>query len=283
MKRGIPIALQAAGAVLACLVTTVNHPVIANVQTVKKDTVRYYDRYGVEIFCQTNAQATGNYIIRTFKKRHRLFNDWYGRSINSGDYKPADVCRIKRKEARKTRMLIQQGQLENPLVLKCIVPILDKASIKKMLDSIIALRRKDRSTFMYREYGGEINGDTTFKCKRGDSTNPCEPENKGLVIGVGANGNFHSHPEGNIEIKDSSLIPADIYSTGNSTRIFYSGHRESKTCNFVQGPSYRDQQSIKDKTGYVFGMFYRKVYLFDKHGVCATLPFSSLLTGTVNK
>ena len=277
MKRGIPIALQAARAVLACLVTTLNHPVIANVQTVNKDTVRYYDSYGIEIFCDATAKSAGNYIIRTFKKRRQLFDDWYDKVKDSGDYRPADVFRIKRRQARKTGMLIHQGHVKDSLVLKCIVPILDKGSIKKMLDSIIALRSKDGSGSVYREYGGKINGDTTFECKRGDSTDPCQPENKGLAIKVGEKGNFHSHPEGYSETKDSSLSPINIYGTGNSTKITYSDHHETKTCKFVQGPSCRDQQSIKDKTGYVFGMRYRLVYLYDKHGVCATLPFRSLL------
>jgi hypothetical protein len=266
MKRGIPIALQAAGTVLACLVTTLNHPVVANEQTVNTDTVHYYNKRGREIFCNTEAGSAGNYVIRTSKTRRQVFDDWYSRykGKSSGKYNPAHVFNIECKEARKARKLIRRGLVDDTLVKKCFVAILDKGSIKKMYDSIQVGRKGDTLDKKFREYGGMINNDTTFICKRGKPTNPRQPENEGLYMDVGVRGNFHSHPEGEV----SDLIDNKIY-----------------TYFFVSGPSLDDEEILKERTGYVFGMRKdcRLIYIFDGRGVLAILPFKFLPSKAVKK
>ena len=43
---------------------------------------------------------------------------------------------------------------------------------------------------------------------------------------------------------------------------------------FVQAPSKEDQLATQNRTGIVFGMKSRRVYIYDSKGVKATLPFS---------
>jgi len=264
MKRGIPIALQAAGAVLACLVSTLNHPVVANERTVYQDTVHYYNKHGREIYCYTKSDTPGNYIIRTSKIREQLFDDVYspGRERNSEDYQPAHVFNITRNEARKVKRLIRRGNIKDTMVVRCIVPIIDKCSLLRMLDSIKTSRANYKSDGSFREYGGMINGDTSFVCLAGDSTDPRRKENKGVHLKVGKKGNFHSHPEG--EVKDAI---------------------NGKTYSFVQGPSLDDETYLDKKTGYVFAMRNdtQLIYVFDGRGVLAMLPFKCLLFKSVKK
>lgn len=278
MKRGIPIALQAAGAVLACLATTLNHPVMAFEQNISmRDTVHYYDKRGKEIYRNTKAATAGNYIIKTSKLFHKIFDEWEGRDTTkkTGDYKPADVFGISGVDARKAKKCIRRGNLEDTLVKRCTVQILDMRSIKNMLDSIRWYRIKDKKDKKFREYGGKINADTMLECKRGDSTNPQNSENKGIVLEIGKKGNFHSHPEGHID-KDSGP-------RRDPNHIKYDGSDSTRIDRFIQGPSCRDQLYIGDNVGYVFGMGTKCIYIYGRDGVYAIMPFRRLPAKTVNK
>lgn len=281
MKRGIPIALQAAGAVLACLVTTLNHPVMAFEQAVSmRDTAYYYNEHGTQIYCDTKAVKRGSYVIKTRKTHRQIFDDWYDRdtTIISRDYKPAEVLGIERWEARKARRRIHCGNVNDTLVQRCIVPVLDRRSLRIMLDSILEGRKKDYADGKFREYGGMINGDTTFRCKRGKPTDPRKPENEGLEMDLGENGNFHSHPDGFYYLEDKDS--AHVY---NPNRVDFVEHRKWHKSYFIQGPSNKDQEVIGDKTGYVFGMEAKLIYLYDKNGVRAILPFKYLPPSSVIK
>ncbi|AEW00590.1 hypothetical protein A4D02_11600 [Niastella koreensis] len=281
MKRGIPIAWQAAGAVLACLVTTLNHPVIAYERIVSvRDTAYYYNEHGTQLYCDTKAVKPGSYVIKTSKTHRQIFDDWYDRdtTVFSKDYKPAEVLGIERWEARKTRRLIHRGNVNDTLVQRCIVPVPDKRLLRIMLDSILNGRIKDAVDGKFREYGGMINGDKTFRFKRGYATDPRKPENEGLEMELGENGNFHSHPDGCYYSEDK-----DSAHTFNPNRVDFVEHRRGHKYYFIQGPSNKDQDAIGDKTGYVFGMEAKLIYLYDKHGVRAVLPFKYLPPGSVNK
>jgi hypothetical protein len=280
MKRGIPIALRAAGMLLACLVTSLNHPVAANATTVSlRDTAYYFNEKGVQIYCDTNAAARGNFIIKTSKSYLEMFPDWEERDTtkSSGTYRPAAVNGIPRSTANLVEALIRRRSLDNPMVEKNVVPILDKGSIRKMLDTIRATYKVTKRKKKFREYGGLINRDTTFTCQRGKPTNPRDPENEGLEMNLGVIGNYHSHPDGydveTIRGRDPFGHDKVSFSDSTITRMYH----------FIQGPSNKDQYFIKDKAGYVFGMASELVYLFDKSGVVATLPFRSLLPSTVKK
>jgi hypothetical protein len=256
MKRGITIALQAAGMLWACLATSLNRPVNVLCK------VYYFNEEGEEIFCDTKATSPGNYVIRTCKTPREMFPEWYGRDItkSSGNYQPAQVNAISVSEATEVARLIRNGKINDPLVRKNIIPILDKKSIAKMLSTIKDSCARTMTKRDFREYGGMINKDTTFTFLRGEPTDPRDADNKGLLVGVGRRGNFHSHPGGEIN------EPIN----GNQTKV----------SSFVQGPSYIDQRLIEDKTGYVFGMHEQSqlIYIYDRRGVQATLPFTYLLS-----
>jgi hypothetical protein len=175
------------------------------------------------------------------------------------------VSGISVSEAKEVERLIHNGTINDPLVRKNIVAILDTGSIRKMLRIIKDSCANTKTKRDFREYGGMINEDTTFTFKRGDPTDPRDAMNEGLVINVGRRGNFHSHPGG--------VIKEPV--AGNKIKSSF----------FAQGPSYVDQRLIEDKTGYVFGMHedYQMIYIYDRRGVQATLPFKFLRSQSVNK
>ena len=122
----------------------------------------------------------------------------------------------------------------------------------------------------FREYGGTIFTDKQFSFYTGRLGNPCD---SGAVVEFTEAGiaYYHSHP---------------------------SGEKKMGDCYYIQGPSLKDQQALTIKNyigtnkkkmqgplGYVFGMNKRShlIYIYDKHGLQATIPFSSLLYNTVNK
>ena len=273
MKRGIPIALQAAGAVLACLVTTLNHPVIAIERPVSiRDTAYYFNELGQQIFCDIKAAKRGNYVIRTCKTYQELYADWEGRDTTkgSGGYQPAKVNNITPEEATEVEDLIRSGQINNSIVRKNIVPILDKKSLKKMLLRIMDSTEHDKGgefkkyggDGLFREFGGPIWADSTFTFTPGVVTDPRQPYNNGVNVKVGPLGNFHSHPGGEI------LKPI--------------GYNKDSVYNFVQAPSNQDMKSIGDKTGYVFALQknVKTLYVYDRFGVKACLPIDYLLVTT---
>lgn len=273
MRKGIPIAWQPAGMLLVCLATTLNHPVFAIESTVSiRDTAYYFNEQGQQLFCDLKAPKRGNYVIRTCKTQQELYPDWFGRDTSKGseDYRPAAVKNITQGESEEVEKLIRNGQVNDSLVTKNIVPILDKMLLKKILFRIIDSTERDTSgefkayggDGQFREYGGMIEEDSTFTFTPGLVTDPRQPHNKGVNVGVGPLGNFHSHPGGEIR----ELI----------------GYNKYRAYSFVQAPSYQDQQSIGNKTGYVFAMGkgVQTLYIYDKSGIKACLPIDYLRVTT---
>lgn len=270
MRRGISIVLQAAGVLLACLATSLNHPVIALETTIQwRDTAYYFNEDGDTIFCDTKATSPGNYVIRTCKTREEIFPDWYGgdSTKSSGDYHPAEVHGITLSKAKRVGRLIRRGKLNKRLVEKNIVSILGKNSMRKMFDAIPDSGNGDSTTDFY-EYGGVIKKDSSLTFQIGDSSDPCKGgagidiDSVEIERGIGC---YHSHPSGENDCVNNKQI----------TRYA-----------FVQGPSRDDQEAVKKKTiNYVFGMNKNSqlIYIYDSSGVKATLPFKFLLLPSVNK
>jgi hypothetical protein len=269
MKRGIPIALQAAGAVLACLVTILNHPVMAFEHTVSmRDTAYYFNELGQQIYCDTKAAKRGSYVIRTCKTYQVLYADWIERNTkqSSGVYRTAKVNNITPKKAAEVGALIRKGKIKDSTVINNIVAILDKMTLKKILFKIIDSTVYDTGgefieyggDGMFREFGGEIWTNLTFAFISGRPTDPRKSYNKGVNVGVGPLGHFHSHPGGEI------LKPI--------------GNGKDSVFKFVQAPSYQDTRSIGKKTGYVFALHkdILKLFVYDRFGVKACLPLDYL-------
>jgi len=257
MKRGIPIALQAAGAVLACLVTILNHPVIAQQQSVPmRDTAYYYNEQGTEIFCEPNADSPGVYVVKTSKKRKVIFYD-YDRARAQKDYERAQVRCISNKRAKRVEALIVNGMIKKTIVRKSIVKILSKNIFRRMLDSIPDSGKNSDSLKDCLEYGGVVENETAFTCLKGNWSNVCDsgtfvelPPNKEVY--------YHSHP--------------------SCEKISCNGY-------YIQGPSMVDQKAVTNAMSYVFGMNIRShlLYVYNKRGVQATLPFCWILCDSVNK
>jgi hypothetical protein len=273
MRKGIPIAWQAAGMLLVCLATTLNHPVFAIEETVSmRDTAYYFNEQGQQLFCDTKAAKGGNYVIRTCKTREELYPEWYGRDTtrSSGDYQPAQVKNITPEAALAVESLIRNGKVNDTLVRRNVVEMLDKKTLKKILFRIIDSTAHDNGgefkayggNGLFREFAGMISGDSTFTFTGGLVTDPRQAHNEGAYAHVGPLGNFHSHPGGEI------IEPI--------------GYNKYRLNSFVQAPSYQDQTSIGDKTGYVFAMSknVQTLYVYDKFGVSACLPLDYLRVTT---
>jgi hypothetical protein len=257
MKRGIPIAVQAAGAVLACLVTTLNHPVTshANLQS----GVCYYNERGRELYCDTNTDSSKVFVIRTCKTTKSMYDDLYINKMKvNGPFDSAHIDGISRGMASKVETLILKREIANPLVKQYTVEILSKEFTRKMWDTIPDTGEGSDKGKDFQEYGGIIVNKTTFNSfTEGDKANPCsdtvpnvKPEGKGI-------GAFHSHPSG------KNLIDS---------------------CFFIQAPSKNDLDFIEGGgVGYVFGMRSHVVYIFTKAGIQATVPFKFFLSKNINK
>ncbi|HEX6430160.1 MAG TPA: hypothetical protein VF008_20840 [Niastella sp.] len=270
MKRGISIALQAAGMLLACVATSLNHPVIARESTIQwRDTAYYFNEKGDTIFCDTKAASPGNFVIRTCKTREEIFPDWYGgdSTKSSGNYQPAEVHGIPVSKAKRVGRLIRRGKLSNRLVGKNIVAILDKNTIREMFDAIHDSGSGTDSSTDFYEYGGVIKTDSSLTFQIGEWSDVCKGgaavDIDSIWIGIGC---YHSHPSGENDC---------VNNKGQKTRYA-----------FVQGPSSEDQNAVKKNTiNYVFGMNKNSllIYIYDSSGVKATLPFSFLPSQPVNK
>jgi hypothetical protein len=270
MKRGIPIVLRAAGVLLACLATSLNHPVYA-LGTVAPvyDTAYYYNEQGEVLFCDPN--GLGSFVIRTCKKKKEIYYDYYNIGSNKSGFKPIKVCRIGIKKAKRIEMLVIKGMVTDGVVKRNLVEILDKGSIRKMKSRIGDSGGNIDKDKDFCEYGGVVNEDSSLLLIIGNSADPCK-EGVGLDVPKAGISDYHSHP---------------------------SGENNKEGCYFIQGPSKVDQDALeekkeekvklkrkeKEKIGYVFGMSRRShlIYIYDKRGLRATLPFCFLLCDTVNK
>jgi hypothetical protein len=270
MKRGISFALQAAGMVFVCLVTTLKQPVYASgAVTAEYDTAYYYNEQGVELYCDPD--GTGSFVIRTCKRKKEIYYDWDKvRESIKDSFDVIKVRCISFKKAKKVEALICNGHVNDAFVKRNIVQIIGLNTLREIWMKIPDSGKNADSTTDRREYGGTINYDKTLTFNIGKSNDPCDG-GVSVDIDIIGLGYYHSHP---------------------------SGEKNDGNCYFIQGPSKQDVNEIKKpediadekkrgikKMGYVFGMNKRShlIYIYDKHGLQATIPFSSLLYNTVNK
>lgn len=262
MKKGIPIALLAAGMIAACQVTPLNHPVrVLEAVAPSHDTIFFYSENGKLLLCKTDVDSLGSYVIRTCRTSADIYRDWINRneSSSSSKFDTANVRPISPQLARIVARRIKKGIIDS-LVLANIVPILDKQWIRKMHDALWDSGRGRRKNRDYCEYGGVMKTDSSFTFQVGEHTNPCSTIDAAIKIkdtgAIRAKVYYHSHPSGEDE-------------------IFYPMSRKTEECSFVQGPSRNDQKEVGKKKGYVFAMRkgYHCIYIYDSTGILATLPF----------
>jgi hypothetical protein len=259
MKRGIPIVLQAAGVLLACLATSLNHPVYAlGAVAPVYDTAYYYNEQGEVLFCDPG--GSGSFVIRTSKKKKEVYYDYYNLGSNKSGFEPIKICRIGIRKAKRIEMLVIKGMITDRLVKRNLVAILDKKTIRKMKSNIGDSGGNIDKDKDFCEYGGVVNEDSSLLLIIGNPADPCK-EGVGLDVPKAGISDYHSHP---------------------------SGENNKEGCYFIQGPSkekVKMNRKEKEKIGYVFGMSRRShlIYIYDKRGLRATLPFCFLLYDIVNK
>ena len=262
MKKGIPIALLAAGMIAACQVTKLNHPVhVLEAFAPSHDTVFYFSENGKLLLCKTDVVSSGSYVIKTCRRSTDIYWDWIKRNetSSSSKFETANVRSISPRLARIVARRIEKGIIDS-LVKANVVPILDKKWIKKMYDALWDSGRGRRDDRDYCEYGGVMKRDSSFTFQIGEYTNPC------------------SDVDAAINIKDTGAVRAWVYyhshPSGEDAK-FYPKIAKTEDCSFVQGPSREDQKAAGKKMGYEFAMRkgYHCIYIYDSTGILATLPF----------
>lgn len=237
------------------------------------DTAYYYNERGKLLWRNANAMKTATYVIKTKKTYDQIFQD-----IPAGDstvtlssaYNTAKVDNIQRATARKVQRLIKRGQVDHPLVVDNLIPVLDKRTIYRMYDNIVS--RCASADARNKEHGGVVFPDGTVTCISGDLSDPRWLHGATLMLKEKAMVYYHSHPGTIVE----QHIHSDGANTYNSNRIQFIQASQVQQISYVQGPSRQDQESVGEGTGYVFGMKdgCELIYIYDKNGVKATLPIS---------
>jgi len=198
----------------------------------------YYNERGKLIYKTSYNKPEKSFVIRTSKGINEIFTE-----LPSNDSEPvAPVVSISKAKARRIESLIRRGAVSDPLVSDNVVPLLNRETLIKMYQSIMARRGSGNENTVSEnggfvdQYGNVFEADSTRPRINNHSTN-------GLVY-------YHSHPDG---IKTEQGRPY-IY---------------------IQGPSKQDIETTSSAaTGYVFGMSSKLVYVYNSNGVIATLPFS---------
>src|SRR5689334_4346615 len=185
MKKGIPIALLAAGMIAACEVTKLNHPVDVLEAAPLRDTVFYYDEFGDLLRCKTDVDFSATYVIKTCSTKADIYKKWDYRDkgTSSQKYQPAEVKNISGRTSRIVAKCIRRGNVTDLVVQNNTVKILDKKLIVKLYDTIIRIRKTfsdDKDD--YREYGGIVRADGTITFHIGDSTLPSSDKDPELEL-----------------------------------------------------------------------------------------------------
>ncbi|OQP63315.1 hypothetical protein A3860_25845 [Niastella vici] len=238
------------------------------------DTTYYYNERGKLLWCNVKAASAATYVVRTKQSFNQVFDDIPLNDSTmqlSDGYNTAMVNGISRRTARRVQRLIQHGAIDNPLVVKNIVPVLDKRIIRRMYDNIVS-RCAAGDAHKYKEHGGVVFPDGTVTCISGEGSDPNSLKGAGLLIKEKALVYYHSHPDGYVEQQQ----PRDRFRMYNPDRVEFSQTSQVQLIGYVQGPSRQDQVSVGEGTGYVFGMKASGglIYIYDKEGVKATLPIS---------
>jgi hypothetical protein len=221
-----------------------------------------------------NAAAPATYVIRTKRSFSQVFDDIPQDDPTmqlSDSYNTAAVNNIQPRTARKVKRLLKHGAVDDPLVIKNIVPVLPKRTMQRMYNNIVTLCMMG-DAHKYKEHGGVVFPDGTVTCISGEQSNPLSLKGAALLIKEKALVYYHSHPDGYAEQQRVS----DRLHAHNPNRVEFSQTSQVQLINYVQGPSRQDQESVGEGTGYVFGMKAGGglIYIYDKDGVKATLPIS---------
>jgi hypothetical protein len=276
MKKHFSHVLPSTGVLLLSLVPSFTNPVTATETKHPEDTAYYFNERGHLIWQQARASQPGCFVIKTRRQFQELYSDYLrSDSITVTDakpYKPADVKSISRRLARKVEKLIREGKIYDPLVLDNVFEILDKETLHIMRSNIKGSCNDMDDASNYREYGGLVKDDGSISSFAGATSDPREFGGSTLHIRGTGSVEYHSHPAGHVECTEQSasdMVAGSVTITGSKSRT-----SERKYVAYIQAPSGVDQQAVGHRTGYVFGMSSRLIYVYDSEGVKATLPIA---------
>ena len=249
------------------------HPEIVLAHINRHDTVYYYNERGKLLYRDVHAANPASYVIKTKQSFNQIFHDVPlddSTAQVSADYNPATVIGITRSTARQVARRLRHGHIDDQLVVKNIIPILDKRIIRRMYDNI-RLKCTTTDAHRYKEHGGVVYPDGTVTCTTGDLSDPRLFAGAALLIKEKALVYYHSHPDGEVEQHQNR----DAINGHNPNRLSFSQTTYTQLINYVQGPSRQDQDAVGDGMGYVFGMKAGGlIYMYDIEGVKATLPIA---------
>jgi hypothetical protein len=270
MKKGITFFIPCSGLLFLTLAQSFTNPVTAT--TGPSDTAYYFNERGQLLWQQPSAMYPGCYVIKTRKKFQELYSDFLqSDSVTTQGtqaYKPAEVQSISRRLSKRVEKLIRAGNISDPLVLNNVFEILDKQSLHRMRIHIKGSCGDNNDSSDHTEYGGLMKQDGSITFFAGNASDPMKFEGSALYIRGSGTVEYHSHPAGYVEASDQGS-PEMITVTGSKTRT-----SERKYIAYIQGPSSVDQEAVGNRTGYVFGMSSKLIYVYDNEGVKATLPIA---------
>lgn len=251
MHRGYTINLSLAGMLLFLLFT------LSSLFTPRRTTggIYYYNEEGTMLYRKDSAM-TKYYVIKT----KRAWSEIYSEAEDTTYAGTADVNTITSIKAGMVELLIWKKLVDSSTVQDNIVEIFGPDVLGEMLSTIQDDGQGGDNPLNNKEYGGLLNssGEIIF-----DSIG-----RQGVLCGGSRTvslptygfAEFHSHPSGCIGRMWPWPCPYNIPG-------------DHRICGLGQGPSKKDQQAIDGRIGYIFAMRARIVFIYDKTGVIATLPF----------
>ena len=215
----------------------------------------YLNEKGKEIYRVKNDQPDRTFVIKTTKKQSDVYTQG---EIDAGKAN-VTVNSISKADAKTTEEQISKGNLTGDH-MNNVVETENVSTMKEMYNIV----KKDNggggtSDANNREYGGVVSKDGAVQeSPMGPVKNPSTDPNAEIDITSKSTdrAEFHSHPSGDVTDRPGANT------IGGQT----------KTDNWVQGPSDVDISNIGRKTGYVFARRDGTVYIYNKTGIVASLP-----------
>ncbi len=208
----------------------------------------YLDRKGNEIHRVENDDPDRTFVVKTTQKTKQVY---------SGGTRDGHTNPISKAEARNTGKQISQGNLDGEHMSN-IVQIANSDTQQQMLDHvnqddnsgkvISAENLSEMNSNNFREFSGNLDSNGNVVDKNvGPTVLPTKDVEQ---IEAGGSFDFHSHASGQYRDSDGLIRTP------------------------TQAPSSNDIRGAKG-TEYGFGMKSRKVYIYNRSGVIAIIPFKN--------
>lgn len=250
MQRGNLIYLSLAG-LLFLLVT-----LTALIPNPRDEFEYYYNEKGSLIYYRPS-DISRTWVIKTSKSRFEIYT-----ASDTSEVKNAAVNGITWSTALDVERLIGLHQVDSDLVTKNIVEIFNPTVFSNMRAVIMDNGKGGSDSVNNKEYGGLLHADgQIFQIDSGLYVPLCKSGKRAVILQSKGFAEFHDHPSG-------CRGALELYACTDTTLA-----KQPGGCGYTQGPSKIDQQAVGKRTGYVFAMRARIIFIYDNNGVKATIPF----------